>query len=1155
MLSASRPRVALGGVLVGALLAGLVAPSLAAPASATPATATPATATSTTTDSATAATAESAPSERSGHSTSASFIQVPVGPYDPLTTQRKSLQAVTDPEAGASSLEVVGIFDGLVSSSIDLSSEFSRIDSATSFLTGDEESTLNVIVRGESAGAEKLSVVASSSGAAFTDVSVTSLMDTPTIDLPSLRLLDAAGSGLIAVHENEAGQYIAKRLTYDFAENTSRPAVTLPFSGSPQLFYQGDTGNFFAAGNGAIEFMSLYDPGAATHIPLPGLGQVTAMVAGYAQAVVSDAAGNIATIQLSDMSVISTFALPGAPSSVALSQTLGEVIATSAGTGAVWRYGVDGTQRTTIDLPGAIVQAGSLSSPTVYFAASTFTANVGGTSYRYTMSYTSPYAANFVEPLTATERGAGVTLSFSAKGTGHVDDEPDYQWEYSLDGGKNWAERTQGWDQAIPDIGNVTTPLPELPAPLDGVAPYYRTDAAADGAIALNGISSTWQDVVLPAESYDGLWRIRVMNSSGSTASTPQPVILGEAGEDPTPRFTQQPASTTASMGQEAQFTVAVSGDPAPQISWEIKRAGGSWETLPGSGTTVRMTAEASDHRALIRALAGQGENQLVSLHARLTVLSAKAPELGAAPAHAVEVTDAVFNWQLNEYSHEWATDVFGDAVTESPDQGFDFSGGTGWVAAKTGEAQILWNGTAVYRPYGGMNGLNMTFANPYLAIGTDGRGTLTADMFWNNGGGMGGTGGTGDSGGFHRVVIATYIDALAQVSDGKLTFSGTPEWKQRPYVAPGLDDATEYASSFPRSFVDYLDRGLRGWFLATGSRNEDKSGIPITGTAQVTEQPARTSGKPLVAADPLGDGAEHFAFSGPRLFSHPQDVTVGSGESATLHAAAIGNPAPSVIWQRKTATGWANIDGATSESLRLTKLVEGSYTVRAEFTNRLGTRASKEATVTVNGAPDPGTVTPKPSSRPKAPVAQGEDLTDAQRGTLVFSQSGATVSVAGLQANEWYYGTVYSQPHGLGWERANAGGKVFFTLPNTLQPGTHRVTVQDAEGTLLGWGEVKVPKSNTDGPDKPVKPTKPVKPVKPTKPVTPSTPGTDTPGTSSTDGTNGGTSVVEQRPAVITGDQLAETGSVPPLMWIGAGLLLAAGGAWVMTARARRTK
>jgi hypothetical protein len=95
-----------------------------------------------------------------------------------------------------------------------------------------------------------------------------------------------------------------------------------------------------------------------------------------------------------------------------------------------------------------------------------------------------------------------------------------------------------------------------------------------------------------------------------------------------------------------------------------------------------------------------------------------------------------------------------------------------------------------------------------------------------------------------------------------------------------------------------------------------------------------------------------------PQVTKNPASATVTEGQTAILEAAATGVPEPSIQWEVSTAGGAfkavsnsGTIAGATAEKLELknTTISENGNKYRATFTNKAGSRASTEATLTVN--------------------------------------------------------------------------------------------------------------------------------------------------------------------------------------------------------------
>jgi hypothetical protein len=122
-----------------------------------------------------------------------------------------------------------------------------------------------------------------------------------------------------------------------------------------------------------------------------------------------------------------------------------------------------------------------------------------------------------------------------------------------------------------------------------------------------------------------------------------------------------------------------------------------------------------------------------------------------------------------------------------------------------------------------------------------------------------------------------------------------------------------------------------------------------------------------------------------PAFIAQPANVTVSTGQSATLVATAVGNPAPSLQWRRNGQI----IPGATASTLALSNVQvgdAGAYTATA--TNSLGSVTSSTATLTVSGT--------------NAPTfsAQPQSQTIARGSTAVFSAAASNSPTYQWQRN-----------------------------------------------------------------------------------------------------------------------------------------------------------
>jgi len=107
-----------------------------------------------------------------------------------------------------------------------------------------------------------------------------------------------------------------------------------------------------------------------------------------------------------------------------------------------------------------------------------------------------------------------------------------------------------------------------------------------------------------------------------------------------------------------------------------------------------------------------------------------------------------------------------------------------------------------------------------------------------------------------------------------------------------------------------------------------------------------------------------------PKVTLQPKNVQAKHGKVVTLRAAASGQPAPKVQWQKRAAgkTKWTAIKGATSTSLKVknTKAASGA-SYRAVFTNVAGKATTRAAKVSVKPIKAKVTLHPKSASKVKA--------------------------------------------------------------------------------------------------------------------------------------------------------------------------------------------
>lgn len=315
-------------------------------------------------------------------------------------------------------------------------------------------------------------------------------------------------------------------------------------------------------------------------------------------------------------------------------------------------------------------------------------------------------------------------------------------------------------------------------------------------------------------------------------------------------------------------------------------------------------------------------------------------PKAAKAPADATVVDGASLAWGLNEYVKTWESAPLGTAA-KSKDTIFTFTGGKGWVTAK-GDADIAFPGGVQIKHYGNsLPDVQTIFGNLHVVI-KDGVGTLFADMKWSLSKDK-----KADS--FVTVPMATFYGAKAEVKDGKLVLTLTPDYKGRAYVG---EDVTS-DDSFPADYINLFPKDMRAWWYSTkASQNAEKVPAPITVTLPKNIKnftPVAPVALPEITGEfkdvPAGSKLEvTFAKLQPKVtydvLFHSDPVTLG-----TVTADDSGN-----------ATGTFTVPADAKGAHRLVLAQQGSG---YEFASRV---------VTV-GAP----VTPQPPSVDPTPaVAEG---------------------------------------------------------------------------------------------------------------------------------------------------------------------------------------
>lgn len=139
------------------------------------------------------------------------------------------------------------------------------------------------------------------------------------------------------------------------------------------------------------------------------------------------------------------------------------------------------------------------------------------------------------------------------------------------------------------------------------------------------------------------------------------------------PSISEQPTSTTVTVGQAASFSAAATGEPAPRIQWEMSKDGGvSYQEIPGAtgASLVVPSATLADSGQEYRAIFTNSQGAATTEAATLTVTTGTAPTNTERPTVSGKTTAGASltctngSWTGNpgKFAYAWTRD--GIAVT-----------------------------------------------------------------------------------------------------------------------------------------------------------------------------------------------------------------------------------------------------------------------------------------------------------------------------------------------------------------------------------------------------------------------------------------------------------------------------------------------------------
>jgi Immunoglobulin I-set domain len=163
----------------------------------------------------------------------------------------------------------------------------------------------------------------------------------------------------------------------------------------------------------------------------------------------------------------------------------------------------------------------------------------------------------------------GQTATFTASGTGSP--APTVQWQVSTDNGANFND--------------------------------------------ISGATSTTLSFTATASQNGNQYRAVFTNAGGTATTTAATLTVNTS-----PTVTTNPTNAEVCEGQQASFTAAANGSPAPTVQWQVS-SGGPFSNIPGAtSTTLSFTATNADNGKQYRAVFTNSCSSATTTAATLTV-------------------------------------------------------------------------------------------------------------------------------------------------------------------------------------------------------------------------------------------------------------------------------------------------------------------------------------------------------------------------------------------------------------------------------------------------------------------------------------------------------------------------------------------------------
>jgi hypothetical protein len=470
----------------------------------------------------------------------------------------------------------------------------------------------------------------------------------------------------------------------------------------------------------------------------------------------------------------------------------------------------------------------------------------------------------------------GGTVTFSAAATGNPS--PTVSWQVSTDGGVTFN------DLGIPTSGSTSL--------------SFTTDASQNGY----------------------KYRAVFTNSQGTATTAAATLTVPQALQAPV--ITVGPSDQTVKAGDTVTFSIAVTGNPAPSVDWQVSTDGGKTFSSDqiSQSKTLTLTATTFFDQYKFRAVVS---NSVGSATSAIVTLTVDSPPVVGSPT--------------NQKVSAGNTATFIASATGNP--------------LPTVQWQLSTNGGANFNDIAGATSTTYAFTasasqdgNQYRAVFTNSVGSATTNAALL----------TIDSTTPAVVITKNPVSQTLPIG-ATCTFTAAATANPTPTIQ------WQVSNDLGNSFTNIVGATSTTYsFTVVGTQDRSQfraifnnSQVYATTAATLTISPAPA--KPTITQNPISQ-------------------SVAEGATAVFTAAATGNPAPTVVWEVSTNGGLTfNITGVKSPTYSFTAAAsQNGYQYQAVFINSQGTATTTPATLNVVAASS-STIFPVNS----APAANQQNVND----------------------------------------------------------------------------------------------------------------------------------------------------------------------------------